>query len=238
MQKLKHDWLTEGLIDYEYKKYILLAYLKDVKKRFNQSELYPFLSDLLSHYKNLLKVKHSKELISDYFPQKLSKADIEKLQLSYDKIIKDDEVMEEIEEILGFALPKIKSTLDEGKEIYEFVEENIEMESVGVSPLYQDEGYLFINHEASKDVSIYRYQMTFFEHADEKYRSISTEFISNQMKSLSNTFENIKVGLAKTITQLPNPATFLAISKLKFPLEETVLPVAKRMLVKHLALAS
>ena len=237
MEKLKHDWLTEGLIDYEYKKYILLAYLKDIKKRFNQSELYPFMSDLVFHYRNLLKVKQSKEILYDSFPQSLSEADFNKLQLTYSKMIEDDEVMKQIEEILMFALPKIKSTLEEGRELYEFVEENINMEPVGVSPIYSDEGYLFINQDASSNVFIYRYQMTFFEHAEEKFRSISTEFVMNEMKAVSKTYESMKISLIKRIKELPNPATYLAVSKLKFPLEETVLPVAKRMLVKHLSIA-
>lgn len=237
MEKLKHDWLTEGLIDYEYKKYILLAYLKDIKKRFNQSELYPFMSDLVFHYRNLLKVKQSKEILYDSFPQSLSEADFNKLQLTYSKMIEDDEVMKQIEEILMFALPKIKSTLEEGRELYEFVEKNINMEPVGVSPIYSDEGYLFINQEASSNVFIYRYQMTFFEHAEEKFRSISTEFVMNEMKAVSKTYESMKISLIKRIKELPNPATYLAVSKLKFPLEETVLPVAKRMLVRHLSFA-
>ncbi len=235
MEKLKHDWLTEGLIDYEYKKYILLAYLKDIKKRFNQSELYPFMSDLVFHYRNLLKVKQSKELMYDSFPQTLSKADFNKLQLTYNKIINDDEVMKQIEEILLFALPKIESTLEEGKELFEFVEENIEMEPVGVSPIYANEGYLFINQNSSSDISIYRYQVTLFEHAEEKFRSISTEFLMNEVKAVSKTYENIKLELTRRIVELPNPATYLAVSKLKFPLEQTVLPVAKRMLVRYLA---
>ncbi|GAB4232486.1 MAG: hypothetical protein Tsb0034_05300 [Ekhidna sp.] len=235
MEKLRHDWLTEGLIDYEYKKYILLAYLKDVKKRFNQSELYPFMSDLVFHYRNLLKVKESKELMYESFPETLSKADFKKLQLTYKKIVNDDEVMKNIEDILYFALPKIKACLEEGKELFEFVEANIEMEPVGVSPLYDEEGYLFINQDRSQDVAIYRYQMTFFEHAEEKYRSMTTQFLMNQMKGINSTYENIKIELTKMFTELPNPATYLVLSRLKFPLEETVLPVAKRMLVRKLS---
>ena len=123
MDTLRHDWLTEGLIDYEYKKYILLAYLMDVKKRFNQSELYPFMADLVFHYRNLVKVRESKKMMYENFPQSLSRADFDKLQLTYEKIINDDEVMDQIEEILRFALPKMKETLEEGKELFEFVEE-------------------------------------------------------------------------------------------------------------------
>ncbi len=237
MDSLKHDWLTEGLIDYEYKKYVLLAYLKNIGSRFNQSELYPFMSDLIFHYRNLIKVKESKKLMYDNFPETLTKADFNKLRLTYDKIVNDDEVMQQIEEIIAFAIPKMKGMLEEGKELYEFVEEHIELEPVGVSPIYSDEGYLFINQDSSTNVSIFRYQMTFFEHAQEKYRSMTTKFLMNEMKGISKTFENIKVDLTKQFTELPNPATYLASSKLKFPLNETVLPVAKRMLVRRISVS-
>ncbi len=43
MDKLKDNWLTDGLIDYEFKKYQLLAYFKQVKESFQRIELYPYL---------------------------------------------------------------------------------------------------------------------------------------------------------------------------------------------------
>ncbi|MEM6641616.1 MAG: hypothetical protein AAF616_01440 [Bacteroidota bacterium] len=234
MNALKHDWLTEGLIDYEYKKYILLAYLKDIRQHFNQSELYPFLADLVFHYRNLVKVKESKKMLYENFPQSLSKADFEKLQLTYKKIVDDDAVMEQIEEILLFALPMVKEALEEGKELFEFVEENILMESVGVSPIYEDEGYLLINQDRSPDVSVYRYQLTFFQQAEEKYRSMSTTYLKSEVKKINRTFENLKIELTREFKDLPNPATYLVQTRLQFPMEQTVLPVAKRMLVRRL----
>jgi hypothetical protein len=50
MKKLEEDWLTKGLIDFEYKKYILLDYLQHIKEQFKERRLYPFLSDLVFHY--------------------------------------------------------------------------------------------------------------------------------------------------------------------------------------------
>lgn len=236
MGNLNRDWLTDGLIDYEYKKYVLLAYLKDIKKHFNSTVLYPFMSDLVFHYRNLMKVKESKKLMYDNFPESISKADFSKLQLTYKKIVNDDDVMQELEDIIAFAVPVLQSTLEEGRELFEFVEENIELSPVGVSPIYSQEGYLFLNQDAAKEVFIYRYQMTFFEHSEEKYRSMSTHFVMNEMKGLSNTYENIKIDLTRKFTELPNPATYLAVSKLKFPLAETLLPVAKRMLVREISI--
>ncbi len=237
MEKLKHDWLTEGLIDYEYKKYVLLAYLKDIRQRFDKSELYPFMSDLIFHYRNILKVKENKKLMYENFPETLSKADFQRLQLTYDKVVNDDDVMKELEDIISFALPEIQSTLEDGKELHEFVEENIELVPVGLSPIYDQEGYLLLKLANTREVSIYRYQVTLFEHADEKYRSMTTEFLMNDFSNISRTYENIKVELTRKFTELPNPATYLALSKLKFPLVETLLPVAKRMLVRNISAA-
>ena len=145
MDTLKHDWLTSGLIDFEYKKYVLLAYLKDTKKRFNNAQLYPFLSDLVFHYNNLMKVKTKKEVLYESFPKTISRVEFEKLKFNYIKIIEDDEVMKEMGDIIAYSLPLIKNTIKEGRELHEFVESNLEFSPVGVVPIYANEGYLFIN---------------------------------------------------------------------------------------------
>lgn len=234
MANLTHDWLTEGLIDYEYKKYLLLAYLKDIKTRFDSSELYPFLSDLIMHYRNLQRVKANKELIYESFPKSISRADFKKLEFTYKRIINDDEVMNELNDIISFSLPLMEKAIEEGKELYEFVEENIEVSPVGLSPIYQNEGYFLVNHDASRDVSVYRYQLSVFENAQEKYRAINTTFITTDFRDISRTFEQIKMDLVRRFRELPNPATFLVMSRLKFPLPQTLLPVAKRLVVRQL----
>lgn len=235
MGSLQHDWLTDGLIDYEYKKYVLLAYLQDIKKRFNLTELYPFLSDLIFHYRNLQKIKKNKEVIYESFPKSISKADFKKLRFTYDRIIKDDEVMKEIEDIIAFALPRLESTINEGKEVHEFVEENLEVTPVGLIPIYINEGYVLINRDATRVVSVFRYQMSVFEGPDENYRGISTTYIGDDFRGIARSFEQIKMDLVRNYTELPNPATYLVVSKLNFPLPETILPVAKRLLVRKLS---
>ncbi|MEQ8474141.1 MAG: hypothetical protein RIC35_23295 [Marinoscillum sp.] len=235
MTGLKHDWLTAGMIDYEYKKYILLAYLKDIKERFDCSELYPFLADLIFHYKNLKQVKDHKEVIYESFPKSISKADFKKLQFTYKRMVADDELMDEIESIISFALPKIEEAIGLGKELYDLVEENMEVETVGLTPIYANEGYVLVNYDSKRDVSVFRYQLSVFEQSDEKYRGINTTFISNDFKDLGRSYEQIKIDLARRFWDLPNPATFLVTYKLKFPLPQTILPVAKRLLVRKLS---
>lgn len=236
METLKHDWLTEGMIDYEYKKYILLAYLQDIRKRFNLTELYPFLSDLVMHYRNLKNIRENKEVIYSNFPKTISKADFERLKFTYRRMVEDDEMMEEIEGIIAFAIPQLEKAIDQGKELYEFVEDNLELAPVGLMPLYANEGYLLINQDAGRDVSIFRYQMTVFENADENFRGISTTFVANDFRDISRSFEQIKLDLVRRFRELPNPATYTVISKLQFPVPQTLLPVAKRLLVKTISL--
>ena len=53
MGKLDKDWLTKDNTDFEYKKYILLAYLQSVTIHFNKKEIYPFLGDVIEHFRSL-----------------------------------------------------------------------------------------------------------------------------------------------------------------------------------------
>ena len=235
MTQLSRDWLTEGLMDFEYKKYVVLAYLKDIRNRFNHIELYPFFSELLFHYRNLKRLSEDKELLLDQFPKQLSSADFQKLKLSYRLIIEDDEVMKIMQEIIAFSLPKMTDMLEEGKELHEFVNENIEFSPVGITPVYDQEGYLLLNIDANRDVSVYRYQVSFFQNASDKYRGVSTTFITNDFKDISRTYEHIKLDLARQYQDLPNPNTFLIVSKMKFPMEATLLPVAKQLVIRSVS---
>lgn len=238
MEKLSKDWLTQGLIDFEYKKYVLLGYLKGVRDSFNRVELYPFLADLVFHYRNLVAIKENKTLIKDSFPKELSLEEFKKLELSYRKMIDDDLVMAELESIIEFAIPTIKNSLQEGTVIYEHVESQCEISPIGVSPLYGNEGYLFVTQPPEKETVIYRYQVSIFEGSQEQLRSLNTEFIERVEKHPLYTYENLKLDLIRKFSDMPNPATYLILSRMKFPFSETLMPVAKRLLVKRISQAA
>ncbi len=235
MSELHQNWITEGLIDFEYKKYVLLSYLQEVRKNFDHKKLYPYLSDLLFHYNNLITLKQNKSLIHDNFPKQISKADFEKLQLIYEQIVNDDKIMTEIEDILSYSIPKFKEHLVTGKGIYDEMEYNMSISPIGLSPLYNDAGYLLINVQNNKETKVYEYQVTIFENAAEKFRGVHTQYLETATKSISNTFESIKINIIKKYKKLPNPATYLIYSKVDCPLNETLLPIAKRLLVKHIS---
>lgn len=231
---LSKDWITSGLIDFEYKKYVLLAYFQKVKASFDEQKLYPFLSDLYFHYKNLIELKEKKQLIYEKFPQKISKADFEKLKITYQKMINDSDVMKELQDIADYAEPLFKRALDKGRGLYEEIEDRTEIQSVGVVPLYANEGYFFIQREPEQSTRIFKYSITMFENNEDVYRGINAEYLGVEQYQLSNTFEHMKLNLIRTYKQMPNPATYLIRIKDLYPLEESVMPIAKRLLVRYI----
>lgn len=235
MEKLSQDWLTQGLIDYEYKKYVLMAYLQTVRNSFSRVELYPFLADLVYHYRNLQALKENKTLFRESFPKELSLEEVKKLELRYKEMIEDDGVMNELESIINFALPQIKDSLQEGSVIYEYVESQCEISPIGVTPLYAKEGYLFVTMRPEKETTIYRYQMSIFEGSQEQLRSLNTQLVERVEKSPVHTYEGLKLELIRRFRDLPNPAAYLILARMKFPFSETLMPVAKRLFVKHLS---
>jgi hypothetical protein len=70
------------------------------------------------------------------------------------------------------------------------------------------------------------------QYAGEKLRSMSVWMIGKFRRTLVTTLKKIKLELVKEIKELPNPATFRLHSKQAFPIEETLLPIGKRLLLK------
>jgi hypothetical protein len=108
---------------------------------------------------------------------------------------------------------------------------------VGLTSLYAQEGYLFVSQPPERETNIYRYQVTIFDNSNEKLRGIHTHLISTAERSFSNSYEQIKLNLIRQFSDLPNPATYLVVSRLKFPIVQTLMPIAKRLLIKKLAAA-
>ena len=235
MKSLSETWFAEGYIDFELKKYTILAYLQQVNKYFNQNKLYPQLADIIFHYNNIVAFRENRKFLQDQFPKQLTEINMQKLEVVYERMIEDNELMKELEDIIHYSAQKIKTTIQNGTEIYEFVEAKLNIEPVGLIPLDTNEGYLLICDGRYNTTIAYLYHLTIYEKHDEKYRGIRTDFIHQWIRSVSNSPENIKAELIRNRPQLPNPAVYNIETSLVYPLEETLLPIAKRSFVKYIA---
>lgn len=233
MKKLENDWLTQGLIDFEYKKYVLLAYFKEIKENFSQVKLYPHLADLVFHYQNLLEFKKNKTLINQNFPKQIESINLFQQKINYAKLVEDEDLLKEFEDIIAYAIPQFKNILNEGKDIYEYIESKIEIEPVGIVPLHITEGYVLLEQEQKQEIGIYEYKAGIFGNSKEKFRGIYFNFLESIAKKVSTTYENIKLEIIKRYQKLPNPATYLIYSGIICPNQETLIPITKRLLVQR-----
>lgn len=238
MKTLSETWFAEGYVDFELKKYTLLAYLQEVNKYFNQNMLYPQLSDVIFHYNNLVALRNNKKYLQEQFPKRLTGLQMQQLQLLYEQIIEDDELMQELEDIINFSAGEIQTTISSGTAIYEFVEDKLNIFPVGLVPLDSNEGYFFLSDGSHRNTRVYQYKLSIFEKHDEKFRSIKTEFLDQWTRTIANSYENIKSELLRIRKELPNPAVYSIETDLSFPVDETLLPVAKRSLVRYLSAAA
>jgi len=235
MESLSKNWITESHIDFEYKKYVLLAYLQSVSDNFTEHRLYPFLSDLVDHYRNLKVLKDNKKNLFESFQSRAKAVDFEQFKIIYEKLAEDDSLIQEIESIIDYSIPQMEFYLKEGKKVYDFIEEHLRIFSVGIVPLNNESGYLFLKQGSITDTKVYEYHISIFENPAERYRGIHVQYVTSYEKSLVNTFESIKSDLLLYNRNLPNPATYVIETEMIVPFDETFLPMAKRALVKRVA---
>ena len=142
MGTLSENWLTEDLMDFEYKKYLVLAYLQNIKAHFNEQKLYPDFAELIAHYKNLKVLKNNTQALENNFKKTLSGIDTINLKLQYKSVI-DDESLNELKQIITFSEPLFEQELEKGKSIFDFAEQHIVTNHIGILPLIKPKAILF-----------------------------------------------------------------------------------------------
>ncbi len=234
MERLSNNWLTENVVDFEYKKYVLLAYLQQVEKRFRSKELYPHLPELRFQYSHTADLQSRKNLLKKYAQGQLIDIDWQKLELIYEKTAFETAVMRELDDIINYALPQLASALQVGEEIKADVAQDIQISPVGIEPLYKKEGYLFVYEEFIKEILVLYFKLSVYADKNDTYKSINTQLIEKRKYTFSDTFESLKLQLIKANHTMPNPATYLIHIKKVYPFESTLLPLVKEKVAVYL----
>lgn len=234
MESLAKNWLTEGLIDFEYKKYILLAYLKKVHETFEAKKLYPVFSELISHFRYLKELKENGENLQSNFRYPVESLDKNTLALIR-KSPDEEEWLKEIKQIITYSIPLMAKEIMDGKTIYDYAERNIIMEQVGLLPMNKTEGYFMLLFPNNNMVPVYTYQLSPITYMNEKAFGLKTSYFSTFNHSLSMPVERIKQQVLVENPYLPNPAVYVFKAKEALPSEETYLPIAKRILYRAIS---
>lgn len=236
MQRLSFAMFIDAQKDIEAAQLRILAALQEVHNHFRHNRIYPDLSDVIEIHDNAIEVFRRSKKLDESLPRTLSSVDLKNLSLVYSLNNTPDETLESIKELLNWSLPHLEKTLEEGKTIYDFVEEHCNVQPIGIIPSYLDEGYLLVPDVAKSLLAIFRYQVTVFTGASDKYRALRTSLVDVlSLSELQPDLRSIKLDLVKQYPDFPNPAVFYCETDLEFPFAETLFPVAKRKLMMNIA---
>lgn len=236
MFKLSENWITEGLMDVEYKQYLLLAYLRDIHEVFNNKILYPPFAELIEHHRNLKTIKKNLQQIKSS-EKELKGIDWQNYQLIYQT--PENTETEIIEEIINFSIPKIEQEIQHGKEVFEEVEKKLKYTTVGLVPLHKDVGFFFVQNYPTSDFLVYKYEVSSFytQSQDNKtaYKKLQTEYIATYTLNLSKSLTSIKQEVLKQSPTPFSPAVYSFFPNQAASMEYTILPIVKRVLMKLVA---
>lgn len=221
--------------DFEKRQYEVLAALKKIDIHFRHNCIYPYLGELIELYRTLSHINKRLKDLRQKFPKRIKKIDFVNKKIEQEVIFVDGSDMAKVEKLIDWALPQIKAKMDEGKALYEFVNESLELEEVGIVPSYIDEGYFFVPDNGSSNLLLFQYEVSIFQSPDDKYRSLKTKLLKTLKQGMAQFSPNtLKLNLIEEYKHLPNPATYSFQTNLHFPFNEAIFPVAKRRLMRQL----
>ncbi len=232
---LELDLFTQVNNDFETKQYKILAALQQITQDFQHNRIYPHLGHLASLHETLSDIKNRLNDLRNKFPKRIKKIDFVNQEIEHEVIFVSGADVTEIEDLIEWALPLIEAKIEEGKTIYQFVNDEIKLEEVGIVPNYTDEGYFFVPDNEESKLLLFQYEVSIFQSSKDQYRSLKTALMKALEKnSIHFSPNSIKLDLISENKELPNPATYSFVTDLEFPFRETIFPVVKRKLMKQL----
>ena len=216
-----------GVRDEEWSRYRILGGLQEIRRAFAGNRVYPHLADLIHLRAALQRLADTSDALRPRGP--LTGLDLDEGVLRYDE---PEDAAPPFEALVVWAMPRIEEAIEEGRAIYDFVDERTTVEALGIVPAYQREGYLLVPDGTV--LRVVRYGVSLFTRADERFRSLRTASVDEAPADAPP--HELKRLLTTRHPDLPNPATYRVATDLDFPVDETMLPVAKRKLLQYLAL--
>jgi len=227
------NWLFHENLDFESKKYKLLAYVQRTETAFDSKKLYPFLNDVKLQKENLRQIKNSKSSLSKAMPKTLSSIDVLNMTLDYQSGLTQRSEMDYLDEILRFSIPRLDRLYSIGNERRLELQNELDFFSIGIEPIYKREGYVFIRNKNQNKTNIFSFGINLIEVQDQLVQ-VKFSYITSEDLTILNTYDKMKYNLVKNDWQMPNPPVYVIETKVELPVYETCLPLIKYTLTERI----
>jgi hypothetical protein len=236
MAPLSLEDFTGVVDDVERTQYNILGGLQRARKAFDQKRVYPHLGRLVKLHGALVSILKQTEDLRTSSTGRIAGIDWEKKAVTYEWPELEETEMAVVEDLIRWALPHIRDVIEAGTSVYEHVEDNLALETVGILPAYVQEGYLMVPQREEGALHVLRYTLSRIEGEGETHRALKTVHCKTiAQESVDVDPSSIKLQLLEERRDLPTPATYISNIDLHVPYRETLLPVVKRRLVRRLS---
>ena len=232
---METDWLFQEPIDFEHKKYVLLAYFKKVDELLLENKIYPTFIELSLHLASLQTLVKEKVILST-----------NKTFLSC-----DDEVL--LKELTAKAIPRLNT--EENTELQKIIQHSATQfldyfsavksywtaiyESIDMivkrnkKYLTKPKGYMVYTHSNNNHIHVWEYTMNELAPNIDEYNIMINLIYEGNKKELSL---NKVIEAHSTFTEKESKVApvFDFKSTKEYPIEETLLPLFKRRILAHI----
>lgn len=213
MQMLDNDWLTNNPIDFEYKKYLLLAYDQQLSKKCDDQKIYPYFSDLIDKIKIVNEFQQNIKLF-EQSKVSVSKIDWHNKKLLYHSLLTDPN-FDEIKKIADYSKSILTDLYIKYRTLLDDVDGSIEISGCRVEIFNIYDGYIILR--AGRREKIFRYEVVRILYPNPHYRL-------NTYKADMREYYNTRY--TKNV--------FDVVFKEDYPMKESILPVYKRKFLETL----
>ena len=204
-----------GINDLESSKYLLLNKFKLCEKELNETRLYPTYQMLINIYLQLADImaNHNRIFNKEYTDAISEKEMDEKMKLI-------NKELENSFELMHWSFAHLNRVMEQGKAIYDFVDESIKIESIGINSEYNTDGYFILPDNRDRLLRIIKYSRNL-------YKILKTKEVGNREMKLI-TIPNEVLRNYMISDDIINQIIYMLDTELNFSYSQTILPVAKR----------
>lgn len=234
MEKLSLNSFFDAADDFEKSQLQLRKIFNYYAQQFRYNRLYPFLSELLETKKLLDFILRKNIDLRLLFQQYNRDSIFIKSWNNYDYIPDLKWEINLLFNIIDWSYPQIQELIREGKVIYNFVKQNLLIEHIGKDSKSKNDGIFFINNDMNNTIQVYYFRVPFLWGGINSSVLMKVKLIHNYPadKVKKESFENIKNNIPKEYSYVFKTNLFKVKCDLDFPFEESILPVAKRRIMK------
>ncbi len=204
-----------NVTDLECSKYLLLNKFRLCQKELDETKLYPTYQMLIDLHSQIAGIMQSHNRI---FNKEYTDAITE--QESEEKHMLINNELEKSFELMYWAFLKLGGLLENGRAIYDFVDESITIEAIGINTRYNTEGYFILPDNRERILRILKYSRNL-------YKILKTKEVANRRMTLV-TIPNEVLKNEMISDDILNQIIYMLDTELNFSYEKTILPVAKR----------